>query len=198
MQIILASQSPRRKAYMEQLFGVGGFRVVASDIPEPFDDALTYIENAEALALAKAKHVQQQFPDALIIASDSIVEVDSQLLAKAETEAEAEAMLRLQVGRRQNVVSALAVLSPDKQIVTHDTTEVIFKNADEPGVEETLVAWVKSGKWRGFAAAYAIQQEIGFLAKSIRGDISNVIGFTVKKLREVLLNEFDITTKELG
>lgn len=198
MQIILASQSPRRKAYMEQLFGVDGFMAVSSDISEPFDDSLSFIENAEALALAKAKHVQEKYPDALIIASDFIAEVEGRLFAKAESAEEAEEMLRAQLGKKQTDVAALAVLSPSKQILTHATTELYFKPADDPEVELIIRDWVKSGKWQGYAAAFAIQEETGRLVKDIKGDIENVIGFPVQKLREVLTNVFDFDASSIA
>lgn len=192
MQIILASQSPRRKAYMEQLFGKDGFEAVPSDIPEPFDDTKSAAENAEVLALAKAKHIQKQFPDALIIASDFIVEVDGRLFGKAETAEEAEEMLRAQLGKKQTDVAALAVLSPTKQVVTHATTELYFKSARDPTVEPIIRAWIDGDKWHGYAAAFAIQDQTGKLVERINGDIENVIGFPVKRLQEVLRDEFEI------
>lgn len=194
MQIILASQSPRRKEYMERLFGVGGFIAVPSDIPEPFDSTLSFTENAELLALQKAQHIQKQFPDSLIIASDTVVEVDGILLAKAETKEEADAMIRLQLGKNTQVVSALALLSPTKQIVTHDVTEVYFKDAEDAGVEETVRDWVASEKWHGFGGAYAIQSDMSHAIWAIKGDIANVIGFPVEKLRSLLMQEFGIST----
>ncbi len=197
MQIILASQSPRRRDYMEKMFGRDGFEAVPSDIPEPFDDDLSFTENAEKLALAKAKHVQQSYPEALIIASDTVIEVDGQLLAKAETKQEAEDMIRLQLGKKTHVVSALAVLSPDRQIVTHAFTELYFKDPDDPGVEEVLTSWVESEKWHGFGGAYAIQDDTAKIIRAIRGDIANVIGFPVQKLQSILETEFGVSTKEV-
>lgn len=197
MQIILASQSPRRRDYMEKMFGRDGFEAIPSDIPEPFDDDLSFTENAEKLALAKAKHVQQSYPEALIIASDTVIEVDGQLLAKAETKQEAEDMIRLQLGKKTHVVSALAVLSPDRQIVTHAFTELYFKDLDDPGVEEVLTSWVESEKWHGFGGAYAIQDDTAKIIRAIRGDIANVIGFPVQKLQSILETEFGVSTKEV-
>lgn len=197
MQIILASQSPRRRDYMEKMFGRDGFEAIPSDIPEPFDDDLSFTENAEKLALAKGKHVQQSYPDALIIASDTVIEVDGQLLAKAETKQEAEDMIRLQLGKKTHVVSALAVLSPDRQIVTHAFTELYFKDLDDPGVEEVLTSWVESEKWHGFGGAYAIQDDTAKIIRAIRGDIANVIGFPVQKLQSILETEFGVSTKEV-
>lgn len=183
---------------MKQLFGKDGFEAVPSDIPEPFDDTKSAAENAEALALAKANHVREQYPEALIIASDFIVEVEGRMFGKAETAGEAEEMLRAQLGKKQTDVAALAVLSPTKQIVTHDTTELYFKPANDPEVESVIRSWVDNGKWRGYAAAFAIQDETGKLVQSMTGDIENVIGFPVRKLREVLSQEFDIKTSKIG
>lgn len=192
MKIILASQSPRRRQFMNELLGEGNFITVPADIPEPFDDDLSIVENAEALALAKAKHVQKQYPDDIIIASDFIAEVDGRLFAKAETAEEAEEMLRFQLGKKQVDVASLAVLSPTKEIVTHGLTELTFKSADNPEVDELIRNWIDSRKWRGYAAAFAIQEDVGRLIESIDGDVNNVIGFPVERLQTLLWEEFSI------
>lgn len=195
MKIILASQSPRRRDYMEKLFGKDGFMAVPSDIPEPFNTSLSFIENAETLALAKAQHVQRQYPDDIVIASDTIVEVDGELLAKAETREEAEIMLKKQLGKKTQVVSSLAVLSPGKQIVTHDVTEVNFKEYED--VKEALENFLDSKEWVGKGGAYAIQGGASPLIHSIRGDICNDIGFPVQELKKIMIKDFGIKTRQL-
>lgn len=197
MKIILASQSPRRQQFMNELLGEGNFITVPADIPEPFDDNLSIVENAEALALAKAKHVQKDYPEDIIIASDFIAEVDGRLFAKAETAEEAEEMLRFQLGKKQVDVASLAVLSPTKEIVTHGLTELTFKSADDPEVDEIIRNWINSGKWRGYAAAFAIQDETGRLVESIEGTVHNIMGLPVAELAQILKNEFGIETNSV-
>lgn len=90
-KIILASSSPRRKDLLTRM-GVE-FEAIASDIPEPLDQSRDPRENAKELSLAKARHIADQYPDAYVIGSDTIVAVDGVQMAKAESIEEARAML---------------------------------------------------------------------------------------------------------
>jgi septum formation protein len=197
MNIILASQSPRRREYLAQLVGADGFQAVASDIPEPFDLTLSPAENAELLSRAKALHIQRDFPNDIIIASDTIVTEGDRMLAKPADRDEAESMLRSLFGHSTGVVTGLAVLSPQGEFVTHDITEVIFKSEGTDGLEEALMIYLDSGDWKDKAGAYGIQSGAAPLIQGIKGEYSTIVGLPVAKLRAVLREEFGITTNEV-
>lgn len=197
MKIILASQSPRRRNYLTQMLGEGNFEAVAADIPEPFDESLSPAENAEQLALAKAKSIQQRYPEAIIIASDTIVTNDGRMLAKPADRIEAERMLRSLLGHSTGVVTSLAVLAPGVVMTDHDTTNVYFKSEGTLGLEEALQGYLDSNDWADKAGAYGIQSGAAALIAGIKGEYSTIVGLPVQKLRKVLLERFNIETNDV-
>lgn len=197
MKIILASQSPRRRNYLTQMLGEGNFEAVAADIPEPFNEALSPAENAEQLALAKARSVQERYPDDIIIASDTIVTNEGRMLAKPADRTEAEQMLRSLFGHSTGVVTSLAVLAPGVVITDHDTTNVYFKSEGTPGLEEALQGYLDSNDWADKAGAYGIQSGAAVLIEGIKGEYSIIVGLPVVKLSGILSERFGLAVKQI-
>lgn len=191
--IVLASQSPRRKNYLRQLLGQETFLVVPADLDEQFEP-VSPGENAKRLSLEKAKVVQALYPESIVIASDTIVTVDDEQLAKPADRTEAEQMLRRLAGKTSAVMTGLAVLAPDREIVTVETTGVVFRPVSEPGVEQALQVYLDSGDWADKAGAYGIQSGAGPLIAGIRGYYSVIVGLPIEKLAGILHDEFGIET----
>lgn len=195
--IVLASQSPRRHAYLRQLLGESTpFIVAPADLDEQFQ-AVSAEENARALSLEKARFVQAQYADAIIIASDTIVAVDDHQLAKPTDRADAERMLRQLAGQSTSVITGLAVLAPGRDIVTSQTTEVHFRSLVDPTVEAALQVYLDSGDWADKAGAYGIQSGAGPLIAGIKGDYSVVVGLPVTRLADILESEFGMSTQSV-
>src|ERR1700730_8228678 len=107
--LVLASASPRRKTLLEAA-GLS-FEIVESGIDEIRRDGESAIDFAMRMAAEKALNVSASRPDALVLAADTIVECDGQILGKPVDPAEARAMLQTLSGNTHTVVTAFAIAS---------------------------------------------------------------------------------------
>ena len=129
-------------------------------------------------ATRKAEAVATDQPDALVIAGDTEVVIDGEVLGQPEDESQARAHLERLSGSEHHVLGGLALIGPDageEPRVGVDVSTVAFKELDEALLE----AYLASGEWRGRAGSYAIQGLGSALVDIVRGDVSNVIGLPV-------------------
>jgi septum formation protein len=180
--LLLASRSPQRRAILEQL-GIP-FEVVA---PEWEELAGEPTKTVRANALGKARSVAPGGPGARpVLGVDTEVVVDGRVFGKAETEAEAEAMLEALAGRTHEVVSGLCLITPGWEVVEHEVTKVTFRPLDA----RDLAAYVSFGEWEGRAGAYAVQGRGAALVERIEGDYLNVVGLPAALLVRLLAERF--------
>lgn len=184
VSIILASASPRR----QQLLSEAGYKfaVVTADIDESAF-AVEHIEPcacAERLALAKAKSVAGHFPDCLVIAADTVVDFDGEIIGKPADAKEAEKITRKLFSRPHKVITAVALvrLKDGVELVESDTTTVYPKKMSE----QQLAEHIKGGSWQGKAGAYAIQEEGDEFVEKIDGSLTNVMGLPMELLEQML------------
>jgi septum formation protein len=176
--LVLASSSPRRRELLERI-GVR-IEVRPPDIDEgmrPEEDPIAY---AARVADTKAQVARQG--DEWVLAADTIVELDGEVLGQASDEAEARGMLRRLAGRTHRVSTAFVLLGPAaayREVVSTDVTMVEMTD-DEIG------DYVASGEWRGKAGAYAVQGIAAALVSYVRGSITNVIGLPLAEVAQVL------------
>ena len=108
MRIILASKSPRRKELLSELYS--DFEIVVSDADETLPQGCTPAESAAIIALRKGVAVAEKVgKEALVISSDTMVELDGEILGKPKSAADAHGMLAKLSGRRHNVHTGVAV-----------------------------------------------------------------------------------------
>ena len=182
MEIILASQSPRRRELLERM-GIREFRVVASAADETADPALSPVELVETLSRRKALTVQaQEGTDAIILAADTVVTLDGAVLGKPADEAAARQMLSALSGRRHQVYTGLTVLRGQEAYTEHEMTEVTFRALSQTEVE----AYIATGEPMDKAGAYGIQGYGALLVEGISGDYYNVMGLPVCRLGRIL------------
>jgi septum formation protein len=173
-KLVLASKSPQRRALLAALgldFEVKVPAVEEETEGEPRD---LVVRNA----LRKAEAVAAEWPDALVIAGDTEVVIDGEVLGQPEGDAEARAHLRRLSGTEHHVLGGLALIGPEsgEQPRTGvDVSTVAFRELDE----RLLDAYLASGEWEGRAGSYAIQGLGSALVDIVRGDVSNVIGLPV-------------------
>lgn len=185
IEIILASQSPRRKDLLGRM-GVE-FSVEPSAYDEKLDESRDAREVAKELALGKALDVANRHPDALVIGSDTIVAINGRQMEKPRDRADAEEMLRaLSVGA-STVSTGLAVvnLSQNIRLVGEETTTVNFK-PDSPEVERLRQAYLDSEDWKDKAGGYGIQSGAAPLIASINGAYDTVVGLPTTLLAQFL------------
>ena len=179
-KLLLASSSPRRS---EILRIVGwDFEVGAVEVDEslrPGEDARAYVERLAAEKAAAAAGVHAQRP---VLAADTTVVVDEQILAKPEDADDAKRMLRLLQGRWHEVLTGIAVVLNSETRVAHEQTEVMFAP-----MSEVEISWYAStGEPMDKAGAYAIQGQGARFIKAINGDYFNVMGLPVRLLYELV------------
>lgn len=188
-KIILASQSPRRRQLLEQM-GITDFAICPAQGEEDMGAHLPPDRLSEALALAKAREVAAQAgPEDMIIAADTIVTLDHQVLGKPHSREEAVSMLETLSGRHHVVYTGLAVLRGGETVSDHEGTEVRFR----PLSREEIEAYVATGEPMDKAGAYGIQGRGALLVEGIVGDYFNVMGLPVCKLGQIL-NRFGVKT----
>ena len=178
MDIILASQSPRRRELLERM-GVGDFRIVTPDIDEQMDRELPPGELVGRISLEKALAVQaQEGKGPIIIAADTVVALDGAVLGKPADELDAFKMLSTLSGCRHQVYTGLTVLQGEEQYTVSEETTVTFR---ELGAEE-IDRYIATGEPMDKAGAYGIQGYGALLVEGIQGDYYNVMGLPVCRL----------------
>ncbi len=170
--LVLASASPRRLELLAQI-GVTPDKIVPADIDEtPATDELPK-NYAERMALEKAAAVAPAYPQALVLAADTVVACGRRILPKAEDERTARACLKLLSGRRHRVISGISLVLPDgRQLTKSVTSTVTFKRLSAEDTEQ----YIKSGEWDDKAGGYAIQGLAATYVRALSGSYSAVVG----------------------
>ncbi len=187
MEIVLASNSPRRRELMKMV--AAEYIVSPVDIDESSaadDDPVRYAVQA---AVLKARTAGETHPGSVVIAADTVVAVDSAILGKPADRAEAVEMLGLLSGRRHRVVTGLALYKKDEDrlLTGWEITYVSFRGLDEA----IISSYLDRNDFLDKAGAYAIQDVGDAFVAGIKGDYDNVVGFPVNKVRH-LLNLFRV------
>ena len=180
MNIILASESPRRRELM-QLMGLA-FTVEPSDIIETPPAHATVEETVKALAVQKAETVFAKHPDACVVGADTVVDLDGDILGKPHTPTRAKEYLTRMQGRWHTVYTGLAVLTPGKKDVRCCATNVKFA----PMSEREIDWYVSTGEPLDKAGAYGVQGPAGVFVERVDGNYFNVIGLPLPLLYEML------------
>lgn len=175
MQIILASQSPRRR----ELLGLlrKPFIIRAADIDETMDAAKPTFDEVARVSYEKAVAVERGDDD-IVIAADTIVVCDGRVLGKPKDEAQAKAMLTMLSGRSHQVMTGMTLLRRDKAITSTTVTEIAFRPLSQKEIED----YVATGEPMDKAGAYAIQGGAALFAEHLAGDYYNVMGLPVCRL----------------
>lgn len=191
MQIVLGSQSPRRR---ELLAGLGiPFTAVSIDADETYPASLQAGDIPIYISRAKARaYAQNLSDDQLLITSDTIVWCDGQMLGKPHDEQEAHAMLRLLSGKTHQVYTAVTFAQichhpsaqPSLSIDTIvDETHVRFRELTDEEIDYYIRVCHPMDK----AGAYGIQEWIGYVAcTALEGSYFNVMGFPIHRVYEEL------------
>ena len=168
--IILASQSPRRRELLS-LYGIP-FVVDPSQADEDHVTG-TGAERVKALAKVKCDEVAQRYPGRMVLAADTLVCVEDEILGKPKDEQDAHRMLRLLSGRAHEVHTGVCLRMPDgRELCGVDTTQVHFMEMTDEMIDRYIATKEPMDK----AGAYGIQSTAGIFISHIEGSASNVIG----------------------
>ena len=184
-RLILASGSPRRRELLDK-FGIN-YEILPAQGEESAPPELTPGERVKALAAQKAEEVAQRLndPAAVILAADTLVELDGEVLGKPGTAERAQAMLRALSGREHRVHTGVCICCGRRAAATVETTIVHFSPIDEAD----LLAYVRTPEPYDKAGAYAIQGHAALWCAGIEGCYYNIMGLPVHRT-EQLMREF--------
>ena len=176
LRVILASQSPRRRELLT-LVGIA-HEVRPADIDESALPGELPEPHAARLARAKAATLAARHPDALVVAADTIVVIDDEILGKPRDEGHAAAMLGRLSGRDHVVYTALAIARGAEVRSTVERVAVTFRALSAAEID----AYVATGEPMDKAGAYGIQGYGATIAERIDGDFFAVMGLPLAAL----------------
>jgi septum formation protein len=175
-QVILASQSPRRRELLT-LVGIP-HSVRPADIDETYLPGEEPAAHAHRLAREKAMTVAAGAPEALVIGSDTIVVVDGDVLGKPTDEAHAAQMLTRLSGRSHVVMTAVAVRLGDRERSAVEVVGVTFHPLDVRDIQ----AYIATGEPMDKAGAYGIQGYGATIVERVDGDYFAVMGLPLQRM----------------
>lgn len=192
-RLVLASASPRRTALLDR-WGLP-HSVDPARIPEEVRDGESPEVHVERLAREKAETVARRHPTSLVLAGDTVVVLEGEILGKPEGPEHAREMLRRLSGRGHRVVTGLALADPgplrpgEGKSGAHpivrsrwDDARVVFR----PLAEVEITAYLRTGEPLDKAGAYGIQGFGGTLVTRVEGDYYTVVGLTASGLVALL------------
>ena len=179
MQLILASQSPRRRELMG-LFHVP-FEVRAADIDEAMDPGQPAFDEVARVSRLKAEAIPHEGDD-VVIAADTIVVCGGRVLGKPHDEEDAVSMLKLLSGRDHQVMTGMTVLRGSRVLTHTEVTDVHFRELSDGEIR----SYVASGEPMDKAGSYGIQGGAALFCEKMSGDYYNVVGLPVCKLGMML------------
>ncbi|MFD2587133.1 Maf family nucleotide pyrophosphatase [Croceitalea marina] len=182
-KLILASGSPRRKKFFEDL-GVE-FEVQLKPVEEVYPKELKGEEIASYLAKLKSSVFTDRLKtNEILVTSDTVVWHQNESLAKAESEVEAKEMLKKLSGQWHEVITSVCFTTKTQQKVVSATTKVKLA---ELTVEE-IAYYIETFKPYDKAGAYGIQEWIGLIGiEEIRGLYTNVVGLPTQLVYKTLM-----------
>lgn len=180
MNLLLASNSPRRKELLTQL-GYQ-FDIVMIDVDESYPSDLKPDEIAEYVSAKKAKAFDVN-ENELLLTSDTIVALDQKILLKPKDENEAFEMIKSLSGKVHQVYTAFTIKTVDSEISKTSKTDVEFSEISD----EEINFYIKNYKPFDKAGSYGIQEWLGMTKiKNISGSFYSVMGLPVDLVYEEL------------
>jgi septum formation protein len=181
LPLILASDSPRRVEIMNY------FKMPFDKVSHTFDERTVPWESAahdyaQKLSTAKATNVAARFPTRTVIAADTIVVIDGQLLTKPGSLDEARQMLHRIAGNWHEVITSISISHEGSIRVRSDETRVLIQPLNDAQRE----AYLRLNVWSDKVGGYAIQGAGSILVQRIEGCYYNVIGLPIVPLTAML------------
>lgn len=179
--LILASESPRRIEILQY------FTIPFDVVPHTFDERSIPWENsshayAQKLSIGKAASVAARFPNRAVLAADTIVVIDGELLTKPRDRAHAKQMLNRLAGHWHEVITSITLAYQGKIQARSDETRVLM----QPLTDQQIDAYLTLDVFRDKVGGYAIQGAGSILVQRIEGCYYNVIGLPIGPLSSML------------
>ena len=181
-RIILASESPRRSCLLRSL-GLE-FEICRPQVNEDGIRGGSPRQLVEKLARAKAQAAADKVSSGVIIAADTVVVLDDEVLGKPRDESEAAAILARLSGRRHQVITGVCIIDRESErlLTVSEITRVYLRTLST----EEIAAYVSTGEPLDKAGAYGIQGLGALLVERIEGCYYNVVGLPLFRLNLML------------
>jgi septum formation protein len=175
--VVLASSSPRRAALLSD--AGFEFEIAPPRLAEKFDVTVTLRELTLWNAIRKGMFVAQTRPDAVVIAADTLIALENEIIGKPADLSDAAQMLRRLSGRTHEVCSAVLIYhqTSGRSAVFHDTSRVSFHRLNRATIKNYLAKVDPLDK----AGAYAAQGTGAEIIAKIEGSFTNVVGLPMEK-----------------
>ena len=181
--LYLASQSPRRRELLGRL-GLP-FGLIDLDVPEhrgPGEPAEEYVRRVAREKAGAGLLKVMANPAAVVLGSDTEVVLDDEVFGKPRDAEDAAGMLRRLSGRTHQVISAVWLVSPSRELHTVSTSQVTFAALSEA----QIAGYLEGEQWQGKAGAYAIQGFAETFITNLSGSYSGVMGLPVHETAQLL------------
>ncbi|MGZ5960400.1 MAG: Maf family protein [Rhizomicrobium sp.] len=179
MPLVLASESPRRKALLAQA-GITPDAILAAAIDESIHKNETPRAYGLRLAEAKVRAVAERWTgaSAVILSADTVVACGRRILPKAESEADVRSCLKLLSGRNHMVLTAISALAANGKVRTRIVeTRVTLQRLTDADID----SYVRCSEGLGKAGGYAIQGRAEIFVRRLNGSYSNVVGLPLRE-----------------
>ena len=197
-KIILASKSSDRSELIKRLnvpFEALNTHINEDKYKKRISEPIELVKELAKVKVLKAKSMLvNEEKGTVVIAADTIVELNGKIIGKAHNEAEAFQMLKGLANRPHNLITGVAIteIGDTKLITDYDITVVTLLDLSE----EDIRNYIRIGEWKGRAGAYSSRDRASLFIKEIQGSPSNVIGLPMQKIFEILKKEFDLNLFE--
>ena len=182
MNIVLASASPRRRELLSML-GVENFKIIPAVGEEIIDISRAPEEIVCALSFEKAAEVSRLCTDTdVIIAADTVVAMDGEIMGKPARKDEAFQMLSKLSARTHIVFTGVTVMQGKKMFTEYERTSVRFREL----TEREILAYIETGEPMDKAGSYGAQGIGSLFVEGIEGDFFNVMGLPLCRLSKML------------
>lgn len=182
MDIILASASPRRRELLTML-GLRDFKIIPAKGDEILPAGVAPGDAAAAVSRKKAEEVAELCKvDDVVIAADTIVSLDSEILGKPADKEDARRMLSRLSGRTHTVYTGVTVIRGGETVSGYERTDVRFRELEDREIR----AYIDTGEPMDKAGAYGAQGIGSLFVEGIDGDFFNVMGLPLCRLAKML------------
>lgn len=190
--MILASNSPRRKAILEQL---GLNVIIKTKEIEEISHKSKIDEKIKEISEKKGENVAKEHPNEFVVSADTMVEIDGIILGKPKNRDDAKKMLKKISGKKHSVLTAFSLFNINKNIKITEIvkSQVYFRKLDNDEIEWYL----DSGEAMDKAGSYGVQGLGAVFIERIEGDFFSIMGFPVNRFVDIL-KRLEINIKDLN
>ena len=197
-KIILASKSIDRSELIKRLnipFEALNTRINENDYKKEISEPIELVKELAKVKVLKAKEMLvNEEMGTVVIAADTIVELNGKIIGKAQNEAEAFQMLKTLVNSSHNLITGIAIteIGDIKVVIDYDITVVTILDLSDDDIRD----YIRIGEWKGRAGGYSSRDRASLFIKEIQGSPSNVIGLPMQKVFTILKTEFNLNLFE--